>query len=74
METDIKKKYIYSLLYIIWQLIKFCYERNGLGDGTSGGGKVEVVGPLNADGAIGWVVNGGCGVKPNGFAMPKIIL
>jgi len=24
-----------------------------LGDGTSGGGKVEVVGPLNADEAVG---------------------
>lgn len=32
---------------------KFRYDRNGLGDGTSGGGKVEVVGPLNADGAVG---------------------
>lgn len=45
-----------------------------MGDGTSGGGKVEVVGPLNAVGAVGWFANGGCGVKPNGFAIPKIIL
>lgn len=43
-----------------------------MGDGTSGGGKVEVVEPLNADGAVGWFANGGC-VKPNGFAIPKII-
>lgn len=51
----------------------FCYDKNGFGDGTSGGGKVEVVGPLYADVAVGWVANGGCGVKPNGFAKPKII-
>lgn len=40
------------LLLIVRQLIRrvllFCYDRNGLGDGTSGGGKVEVVvGALN---------------------------
>lgn len=26
------------------------------------------------DGAVGWLANGGCGVKPNGFAIPKIII
>lgn len=43
-----------------------------MGDGTSGGGKEEVVGPLNVDWAVGWVWNEGCDVKPNGFAIPKI--
>lgn len=51
--------------------LKSCYDKKGFGDGTSGGGNVEVVGPLNADWAVGWVANGGCGVKPNGFAIPK---
>lgn len=56
------------------EVLRFCYDKKGFGDGTRGGGKADVVGPLNAEGFVGWwVVNGGGWVKPNGFAIPKII-
>lgn len=72
------KKYNFIIVNVLTinknYFLKICYDRNGLGDGTSGGGKVEVVGPLNVVGVVDWVANGGCGIKPNGFAIPKIIL